>query len=488
MRNISLFFLLFLITGCVSQPMPSKPVVVGLEIDNCEIGIEDFITECGQMMVYENRQLKSGRVIPINFIRVRAKDDTVKHDVAFALTGGPGAAATANPAGQVAQTRFLDDRDLVLVDQRGTGGSNPLDCIKYDLEQHPETFVDMFESAFFDPVRYKACKDRLSQTADLTQYTSSIIADDINDLRDALGYQTMTLLGGSYGTTLGLEIIRRHDQYVRAASFRGVLPPALNQTETLARDLQVEVEALFVACEEDTACNGAFPTFRQDFADVLASVAQTPVTVTLPHTHTKVPTDVRVQFGELITAIRYAFYSTQLSAGLPLSVSEAKAGDYRRLTQLLPTLLYQLSNSVYEGMWASVRCAEEFPFLDEAKTRKLSEGTVIGTERLESGKAICAFWPRGNAAANFHEPVISDTPVLLLAGSADASTPAWMAQEAVQHLRNGRLVIIPNRSHWGLGGGCIEDFVSEFIKTADVSTLDEGCVSDFTRPPFALPE
>lgn len=470
--------------GCANVEMSA---VTELTIAPCDVGAQGMVTECGEMNVYENRKTKTGRIIPINFIRVRATGDSPAQDVFIRLTGGPGENASQSAAQTIANARTFKSRDLIIVDQRGTGKSNPLDCVKYDLAARPEAFADMFEKSFFDAKRFGACRDRLSENADLTQYTTSIIADDINDLREALGYQQMTLSGGSYGTTLGLEIIRRHGNYVRAAVLGGAMPPSVNQTETIAGDMEDMLEKLFVACDHDDACSDAFPNFKSDFRDVLERVRNAPVEVTLPHTLTQEPTKVRVHYEELVVGIRYALYSTRISAGLPLSVSEAKAGDYRGLTQLLPQILYLLSNVVSEGMWASVRCAEEFPFIDEARARDLSQGTVLGTGRLDSGNAICAFWPRGEAPRNFHEAVISDVPVLVLAGEVDVATPVWAGEEAARHLSKSRLVIIPNRSHWGLGGDeCVDGIVDAFIESASVNALDVSCVAEFTRPPFIV--
>ncbi len=470
--------------GCVAV---EQSAVVSLEMSPCEQGFDGVVADCGQLQVYENRSTKTGRIIPINFIRVRAKSGAPSTDAVIELTGGPGAAATVSAAGLINALNFLAMRDYILVDQRGTGGSNPLDCIKYDFEANPETFQDMFVFGMMDAGRIRSCMEELNKRADLTQYTTSIIADDVNDLRAALGYETLTLKGGSYGTTLALEILRRHESNVRAALLLGALPTTMKQTETIARDMEDMLLVLFDDCESNAACSAAYPNFRQDFHDVLAQVRAAPLTLTIPHPITGEPTPVEVRYEKLIIAIRYALYSTQLSAGLPLAIDDAKTGDYARLTQFLPQLIVALGNGVHEGMWASVRCAEEFPFLDEERTRRLSEDTVLGTERLDSGQAICAFWPRGEAAADFHVPVISDVPALVVSGEVDASTPPIAGAEAAKHLSNGRLIVVPKRSHWGLSGeACTDGFIDAFIESASVTDLDVGCLDDFKRPPFTM--
>lgn len=471
------------LTACAPQP----PSAAELEIGPCSLDGVETAAECGRLYVYENRAARSGRKIPIEFVRVRAVGDTPAGDAIFPLAGGPGENATVNAARAVASSKTLASHDLVIVDQRGTGKSNPLDCVRYDLSASPDAFAEMFEQPFFDEDRFRACKERLGAHADLRFYTTSLIADDIDDVRAALGYDRITLDGGSYGTTLGLEILRRHGDHVRAAVLSGVIPPAINQTQTLARDTENMLEALFSACENDAACAAAFPSFRADFNKVLARVRAEPIEITLPHPLTQKPETVQVRYPELVTAIRYTLYSTHLSAGLPLAVSQAKAGDYSRLAQLLPQLLYLLADIGSEGMWASVRCAEEFPFLDVERARADAEGTMLGTERIDSGLAICNFWPRGAIPENFHEPVRSEVPVLMLAGEFDAATPPWMGEVAAETLSNGRLVIAAGSSHWELGGNdCIDNIVAEFIETAEAAAIDASCAAELTRPPFAF--
>ncbi len=426
-------------------------------------------------------------MIPIEFIRFHPGTDAASKAPIYALTGGPGAGATRGAKGVLDSFAEFSDREIVIIDQRGTGKSNGLDCVRYDLESTPDAFQEMFEKPFFDPARFRSCMDELSKRADLRFYTTSLIADDIDDLRDALGHEQIILHGESYGTTLALEFIRRHGAHVRSAILAGVAPPSILHTETLAQDMDAMLEALFAACEADAACNAAFPAFRREFREIADRVRAAPIEVSLPHTLTNEPTLVRVRYPELMIAVRYALYSTRNSAGLPLAVHEAHGGDFRRLTALLPQLLFRLAEIGDEGMWASVRCAEEFPYIDDKAARAAAADAYLGTERLDSGQAICRFWPRGRAAANFHQPVKSDVPALLLAGEVDAATPPWMAVEAAKHLANAELVIVPNSSHWELNGtACMETIMGVFLEKSALGDEDRACLAAIMRPPFTL--
>ncbi|MEE8583842.1 MAG: alpha/beta fold hydrolase, partial [Acidobacteriota bacterium] len=208
-----------------------------LQIEDCQFDGVRAQVECGTLEVFENRKAAAGRKIKIYFVRARATGPDPAPDPIFELSGGPGAQATSNLAGQLRNSsESLEKRDVVIFDQRGTGRSDPLDCSHVDLKADPSAFQRLFDQDFFDPEVYRSCLQKLKPKADLTQYTTSIIADDINELRQALGYQKINLEGGSYGTRLGLEYIRRHPETVRAAVLRGVAPSSAFLVETVAKD------------------------------------------------------------------------------------------------------------------------------------------------------------------------------------------------------------------------------------------------------------
>ena len=180
------------------------------------------------------------------------------------------------------------------------------------------------------------------------------------------------------------------------------------------------------------------------------------------------------------------FYSVHQSAALPSQVEAAAGGDYAPFANLYVRLSIQLHNLVSEGLWASVKCAEELPFIDAGRARKQSEGTVLGTTRLESEMNICAVWPRGKIPEDFNAPVASTVPALLFAGELDPATPADLAEKTVKHLSRGLLVRVVKRSHWGLSGNCVDGIADRFLDAASVEGLDTSCASEFERPPFSV--
>ena len=166
------FSIAIVVMGLLGCAHVENSAVVDFTIADCNVGAEGFATECGAMNVYENRVTKTGRIIPINFVRVRATDGDGAGSALIELTGGPGENASQSAARRITNSKTLGMHDFVIVDQRGTGKSNPLDCVKFDLASKPEAFAEMFEKGFFDADRFRACEERLSAHADLTQYTT----------------------------------------------------------------------------------------------------------------------------------------------------------------------------------------------------------------------------------------------------------------------------------------------------------------------------
>ena len=280
-------------------------------------------------------------------------------------------------------------------------------------------------------------------------------------------------------------MIRRHAPHIRAAIMPGVAPPWVMQNQTIARDFQNMLETLFAACAADALCVENFPDFERDFYEMLSRAADGAF-VTLTNPVTDSPTEILLRREELVTAIRYALHSVNLSARLPMQVDLAMNGDFAPIASILPQLLVGLANSADEGMFASVRCAEEIPFIDQEAARKAAAGTVLGTARLDAQTEICSFWPRGEIPDDFLDPLQSDVPVFMIAGEVDPATPPWMAENAIEGFSNGRLVIAANRSHWDLNDDCINRALVEFLDAASPNGVDAACAAAFSRPPFAL--
>ncbi len=465
-----------------AEEAPPEPAY---ETIDCGFKMPGIDLTCGFVEVLENRAKPDGRKIPVHFVRAGATGDAPLPDPIVFLGGGPGVHATPDANGMIWGNRArLVKRDLIVVDQRGTGRSNPLDCFDHGADDGAEVVRQLFSRDFFDGETFRTCMQELSKNADLTQYTTTASVEDIEAIRRALGYERINLFGGSYGTRWALEYMRRRPASVRSAVLFGVAPPSELLVERVARDFQRNLDALISACESDDACSRAYPKFQEQLGQVLDAVKEKPVEVTVSVGGKKVP--VTMNYEQLVTAMRFTFYSVYQSAALPSQVQAAADGDYRPFADNLTATSIQLHNMVAEGLWASVKCAEELPFIDYERAKRLSSGTVLGTLRLESEREICSIWPRGAIPKDFNQPVESDVPALLIAGEFDPATPPDLAETTVRHLSNGLLVRVAKRSHWGLRGSCIDGIVDRFLETGSVEGIDAAGASEFERPPFIV--
>src|SRR5215471_18088486 len=207
--------------GAAAAPFTLKPTTKGtVALQPCRSAGDAIEGWCGHYEVFENRQARTGRKIALNIFIVPARAEMREPDPFFALAGGPGQGATeAFPQAAYVRT-IAERRDVVLVDQRGTGKSNPLDCTLLSVDNPQEVL-----GAPYSLDRIRSCRADSDRKADTTQYTTSIAADDLDEVRAALGYGRVNVLGGSYGTKAALVYLRRHGEHVRTLTLEAVAPP-----------------------------------------------------------------------------------------------------------------------------------------------------------------------------------------------------------------------------------------------------------------------
>lgn len=418
--------------------------------------------------VPENRAVPGGRTIDLNVEVVERSD---KPDAIFILAGGPGAVAT-NMKGFAGRQFAGTDQDIVLVDARGTGKSNPLQCAMPGSESDPQGYFTDFLP--LEPL--EKCRRELEQRADLTQYTTAAIAADIEAVRKHLGYKQMNLYGTSYGTRVALEIMRRYPKSVRTVILDGVVPPSVISPVTFAADGERSVKAVLGLCRSDETCRTAFPDIEGDFAKVLKDAEdgieiEAPIRVTIN----------RGIFGEIL---RNFLYSPETYARFPLMIHRAANGDWSLFAEMA-TRYGRGIRGIHYGMFLSVMCAEDAPRIDFAAAKKAAERTTLGTYRVEQQLAACKLWPRGRTDGLGTQPVRSKIPTLIASGEFDPVTPPRFGDEVKRTLKSSVHMVIPKGSHSGDTGGCQEQVYSEFVREGSVKKLDLSCVETIQRPPFA---
>jgi pimeloyl-ACP methyl ester carboxylesterase len=401
---------------------------------------------------------------------VKASGRKVAPDAIFVIAGGPGQSALqVYPSIAQSFGRMNLNRDVVLVDQRGTGGSGALQCPETELEG---TIVDPTEGAALAA----RCRDNLTKRADLRQYTTAIAMDDLDEVREKLGYETIDLYGASYGTRAALVYLRRHESHVRAVVVDGVAPPDWTLAETFGRDGQHAMSAIFARCAEDVDCNRAFPSLPASLESLL-NARQKPQSVVVAHPTTGAATTVSVSRDSIASTLHALSYESETTALLPLLIHSAAAtGDLHALAAQSLIMSDVLKLDV--GMHLAVVCTEDAPFLDPAKIQLDNAGSYLGDAPARRYVEACAGWPRANVTAADRAPVSSRVPVLLLSGELDPVTPASNAATAAQTLPNSLQVTVPGEGHVVLQRSCTRRIVDDFIERASIVGLSTECLRE----------
>ena len=483
MSHMPLSVLTALVFGPLALPGQSVPQAPGGRtppaawLTHCETEVGP--AWCGHYRVYEDRDAGAGSQIPVYVVVLPALSANPQPDPVFFLHGGPGGAATEAIGGmsKVLADAWVD-RDLVFVDQRGTGDSNPLDCAASSAEAPLQNYF----RAFLDPDYVRQCL--AGQRANVTLYTTPIAMDDLDEVRAALGYERINLFGASYGTRAGLVYLRRHAKHVRSAVFKGVAPTNMKNPLPFARAAQRGLEALFDACERDGQCQRAYPRFRQDWDAALARFERGPVTAHVRHPRTGKTERVTIPRGVFADAIRHLLYNVNGASRIPQIVHRAAEGDFDRFAQAELNQAMGYERLLSEGMFMTVTCSEDIQFIREDEIGPASDGTFLGDYRVRRQLAACELWGRGDVNESYLQPVRARTPVLLLSGRDDTATPFEGGEEVARHLPNATHVIIPNQSHGFANPNCEFKLITDFIKVAGPNTLDTSCVAETKRPSF----
>lgn len=446
-------------------------------------GIEGAL-RCGTYPVWEDREAREGRKIALNVVVLPALGRHAAPDAIVYLAGGPGSAATDEGRFLATEKELRRSRDVLLVDQRGTGRSNPLQCDFYGPDSHlagadPERLA----GDLFPPAAVRDCRDRLARVADLRLYTTALAMDDLDEVRAWLGYPQVDLLGGSYGTRAAQVYLRRHPRSVRSVVLDGVAP--VDETLPLhhAYAGKRAVDLLFAECAADAACHAAFPNLAEELQEVMRRVDRG-VRVRIPDARTGGTFEVTASRGLVAEGIRFLTYDSG-ARKLPLAIHQAYQGDMAQLVAIAIDRRAMIDRILAMGMDFSVTCAEDLPFIDDAAAARATAGTLLGDYRIREQQRVCADWPRGAIPADAHELVRSDAPVLLISGERDPVTPPEFGARVASRLPNSLQVVFPHSGH-GAEGPCAEGIVARFVERASVKGLDVSCAAKTPPPHFIV--
>lgn len=456
-----------------------------LELEPCRIGdmrgLDSVAARCGKLAVPENPDDPGGRQIELAVAVVPAIATRAKPDPLFLLAGGPGQGAREGYVPHLdAFAGIHRERDLVMVDQRGTGGSNRLDC---DI---PEA---AWEAGELPPEELRnlaqECLAKLPGRPEF--YTTSIAVRDLDAVRAALGYERINLFGGSYGTRVAQHYARRYPERTRTITLDAVVPPGLPLVPRIAIEAQQALERVFARCEADPQCKERFPALAEQFARVDARLSRGPVTVSLADPVTAETSAVEVTRGHLIMMTRMLSYSARTASLLPLLIHEAATrGNYAPLAAQALMAGGELERMIAMGMHHSVVCSEDAPHFEGAVDRAALERSYIGPIMYDGMIALCEVWPRGAVDSDFRKPVGSKVPALLLSGEYDPATPPAYGTAAATGFEHHLHVVVPGQGHGQTGLPCVQRLLRDFIDRGTVEGLDAACADNIQPAPFFL--
>jgi pimeloyl-ACP methyl ester carboxylesterase len=466
---------------CAFGAMPPAAAANGtLSLHECRLEhplkIASVAARCGVLQVAEDPAQPSGRTIGLHVAVVPALNRRSRSAPLFLLAGGPGQAASdlyVSYAGAFA--RVNRNHDIVLLDQRGTGQSEPLFC------DYPEDWRETRDELPALRQATLACLARYGGR--VRYYTSSVAALDLERVREALGYAQIDLYGASYGTRMAELYMRRHADAVQSVVLDGVTYPEEAIGPDTPLDGEHALDLILERCRGSPDCAAAYPDLRADFGALRAKFGPGSALLTLPDPSTGEPLELEFNRSVLAAALRLLSYNATQASLLPTLIHQASAGRLAALAAQTVMMAREISGQLASGMQNSVVCSEDVPFFGSVDRRRL-EVTYQGTEQLDALAEICKLWPKGPVDADLHAPLHSDVPSLLLSGEADPVTPPENAERLARGLSHHRLLVLRGEGHGQLATGCMPRLLAAFLDARDPRALDAHCLEEHRPAPF----
>jgi pimeloyl-ACP methyl ester carboxylesterase len=466
----------------------SETPVASIVLTPCEVAGATQAKEkaqCGTFEVLEDRVRKSGRRIALKIMVFPATGQEKSPDPLFYIPGGPGSSATEDaPYVAPRYAKIREQHDLVFVDQRGTGGSNPLNCDFFKPSD-----LRSYLGEYFPLEDVRKCRQQLEPKANLELYTTPIAMDDLDDVRAALGYKQINIIGASYGTRAAQVYLKHHESRVRAVILHGVSPTNQSMPRDFPQHTEAALKGVIQECAEDDACRAAFPNLAAEVKSVLARLMRGPVEVKL--SRQKGTESVRVKLSRDLAAeaIRYMLYQPAAASRIPLFIHVAAQGNFVPLAEAAISYRQQIVATGSNGMYLSVTCAEDLPRINPGEGERNGVNTFLGDYRLRQQRAACSLWAQAKMPSDYAEPTRSDVPALILTGQWDPVTPPIYGDTAAKYLSQSVHVIVPHGGH-GFGGlnglDCIDNLIASFIERGTTAGLDTSCTNLIIRKGFLL--
>jgi pimeloyl-ACP methyl ester carboxylesterase len=441
-------------------------------------GIADEV-RCGTFTVHENRADRASRPIPLKVIVLPSRNAKPRPDPLILVSpGGPGTTNSESLIGRGWNSWMRDDRDVVIVDLRGTSGPSRLDCDFADPRAPDAAFL----GPLFPPEGIARCKAALEKKADLRFYTTPIIVEDLEDVRRALGYDRVNLWGVSWGTRVEYLWLKMHPEHLRSVILEGSAPVSFLNPLPHARNAQRAIDSLFAECARQPQCRASFPNVRNELDSVMARLKRKPAMVRVAGKTDGEPTSVPLTWQTFAEGLRLMTYNVPRVQRVPLLVHRAALGDYDDFVSAAIESNRGIRGAIRFGFLLAITCTEDIPRIDPRTIDHETAGTYLGDSRVREQMAACSQWPRGALAPDYGAPVRSTVPAFLLSGSLDPVAGSDLTAEAAKYLPNSIHVVAPG-GHVPFGP-CIDAMERAFLIAASPQAVNTSCVHAMRLPDF----
>ena len=439
-------------------------------------GVSDRLN-CGFVTVPENPNKPDGKQIQVHYVVLPAVKNVNHEEALLAIAGGPGQSAIDNAASFDSMlNKVRQQRDILLIDQRGTGRSNLLNC-----DAGEQSLLAFNDDNVDSLVEAQKCRDQFPDT-DVTQYGSLNAVQDFEAVRAHLGYKKLHLYGISYGTRMAQLYMRLYPEHLATVTLDGIVPMQQSVLE-IGSAIERGFDLLFKDCQETAACHTEFPELKAEFDQVVARLTEGPVMEQVHDPVTGEKTLLTLTRAKFYGAIRMALYQTNVRALVPYAIHQAAKENYQPLLGL-----YALTTDgagMAMGMHASVVCGEDIHRITPAM-REQAKTSYVGKTMLDSLEASCSVWKVPPVDASFSEPIKSAIPTLLLSGEIDPATPPSWGELAMEKLTNAKHLVAPYATHGVAYQSCANNLIAELVRTGSVKDLDGECLKKDVRRSFYL--
>jgi pimeloyl-ACP methyl ester carboxylesterase len=474
-RVLVVLLIAFAAEGCIAGE--STAPTTRAPLTDCKVKDADRTARCGTLDVPEDPVHPERRHVSLRIVVLPATGEKSRPDPIVVFGGGPGEAATDGIADAAEEFSELSrERDILYVDQRGTGGSNGLQCDLYDAADPGSVLRELFPVALLT-----ACAHRLATHADLTQYSYIRFAHDLEAVRRALGYGSMNLFAISYGTRAAQVYARQYPQSVRTMYMGSIVPIDIATPSPFAHAVQDAIDKTLSDCAADSICHTAYPLLRDEFTRDLAALDAGEARVDVRGGSSTV-----LPRGRFVEFLRTLLYKPEGATEVPWFIHEAALGHWTMIGQRIIDRARNASDGGF-GLFFTITCNEDVGFLDENQIREQTHDTYLGDFRVRRQQAVCAQWPRYRLPRGYRDPIHTSVPTLFVSGDLDPATPLAFTVHAAPGFTQRHEIVLHGQAHGGWNE-CVQRVYTQLVKSGSVRGLSETCATPTPRPPFKLPE